>query len=293
MKPAARASVESGAHPPARAPTQPVSDNGSDPGKRTLLETVVVFPEDDRRCLPRPNWCAGFIASCAPDAEPSRQLTGYASCDGGSVTGRPALRDDRPLVELKGMAPEIRWADEHVVSPELVLVSSPEEARRARESLPAAPWLRPRGAAASPTQSEPNGRHLRLVHEISARPSSRRFPSLVSVIPLLAAIAVAGYAAERFVGQSATPSEFIPARAWSWPARPGASGYDVTIYRDRRIVFRARTSKNHVLLQRAFRFQAGRYRWTVQSVPLQQGEPSIVDSTFVLSAGAAGEANVR
>src|SRR5207237_10403906 len=102
------------------------------------------------------------------------------------------------------------WADEHVVSPELVLVSSPEEARRARERLPAEPWLRPRAAAVSPSplvevQSDPNGPHLMLVHNSSARLPSRRFRSLVSFIPILAAVAVAVYAAERFVGQSATP----------------------------------------------------------------------------------------
>src|SRR5437868_3549479 len=63
--------------------------------------------------------------------------------------------------------------------------------------------------------------------------------------------------------------------------------------RPARTVGEVGVSETHVVLQRGFRFPAGRCRSTVQPVPLQQDEPPIVDSTFVLSAAAAGAANER
>jgi hypothetical protein len=220
------------------------------------------------------------------------------------------------------MASEIRWGDEDVISPELVLVSSPEEARRARERLPAEPWSRPRAApAAAPAAAPPQRPHLRVVYERPAAASPRRSrSSLVAKLALGAVLVAAGYVTEHYVlngdgirrvtvsalptapvagAAASAPSSsqppaagaFVPARTWSWGPASGAHAYDVTLYRDGRIVLHARTKTNSLALPHAFRFDAGRYRWTVRPVPLQRGKPPIADSAFSLSAAAAEAAN--
>ena len=187
-----------------------------------------------------------------------------------------------------------------VVSPELVLVSSPEEARRARERLPAQPWLRSHSASASSASfvdvlAVPRPPHLRLVDENSVARPSPRFLSAAPFVALLTAVAMLGYLTERLWpdGPSGSRSPFVPARSWSWAAAPGARAYEVMFYREGRLVLDARTRQNGLRLPVAFRFAAGRYRWTVWSVPLVEGERPIADSTFVLSSDSADVANAR
>ena len=85
--------------------------------------------------------------------------------------------------------------------------------------------------------------------------------------------------------------EFVPARTCDSAPKPGADAYDVTFYDNGRIVPRASTKKNHFVLPRLFRFQAGRYRSTAQLLPFAQGEPPITDSPFSVSAAAEEAAN--
>jgi len=203
-----------------------------------------------------------------------------------------------------------------VVSPELVLVSSPEEARRSRELLPEEPWAR----LVPPTETEtttpvpkPQAR-LHLVTLDEPSPTRRLRPTVLAIL-LGAALAAAGYLAERTwlgsdirqsgalpAGTSATGSAapvlttlraqtgFVPSRAWSW-APAAADAYEVTFYLNGRIVLHTRVNNPHMLLPQSFRFQAGRYRWTVRALPSAPGAPPIADSSFSLSSAAAAAGN--
>jgi hypothetical protein len=88
-----------------------------------------------------------------------------------------------------------------------------------------------------------------------------------------------------------SPAGFVPARTWAWASRAGATAYQVTFYLDGRVVFRAQPKKPRLVLPRSFRFQAGRYRFTVSSLPAVAKAPLIADSTFVLTAATAAAAN--
>jgi hypothetical protein len=65
----------------------------------------------------------------------------------------------------------------------------------------------------------------------------------------------------------------------------------VTFFFDGYVVFRAWPKDARVALPQSFRFRAGRYRWTVQAMPVAPAAKPIVDSTFVLTAAAAAAAN--
>jgi hypothetical protein len=65
----------------------------------------------------------------------------------------------------------------------------------------------------------------------------------------------------------------------------------VTFFLEDRVVFRARPAEPRLVLPSGFRFQAGRYRWTVVSVPAAAAGNPIVDSRFVLTAATAAAAN--
>ena len=144
---------------------------------------------------------------------------------------------------------------------------------------------------------------------------SRRRRQLVVAIPLAAALVAAGYLAEHGlfarnttqhapapVGSAApetpttpsnglSPGEFVPSRTWGWAPQHGADAYEVTFYLNGRVVLHARSKDNRLVLPRRFRFQAGRYRWTVQPVPSVAEAPPIADSSFTLTPAAAAAAN--
>jgi hypothetical protein len=280
--------------------------------------------------------------------------------------------------------------DREVLSPELVLVSSPEDARRAREqfaerpgavpSSPAAPVhaepievigspsTPPVSVASAPAASidrSPPPAYPRIaLEDLPPEPPRRpRRGRIALAVTLLAAIAVGGYvtatrwhgsrttndaavrsapstlaSAKRILGvqplptlgrqktlpkptahppaartQPAKPSTgvadgqkpqpaapfipagasaaFVPARTWAWTQQGSADAYEVTIFLQGRVVLRARPAKPRLVMPSSFRFHAGRYRWTVRSLPATATGKPIVDSTFVLTPATAAAAN--
>jgi len=91
--------------------------------------------------------------------------------------------------------------------------------------------------------------------------------------------------------QHERPAAFVPTRTWAWSPQQGADGYDITFFHEGRVVFHAHPAEPRLVLPSSFRFQAGRYRWTVRSVPVAATAKLIVDSTFVLTPATAAEAN--
>jgi hypothetical protein len=175
--------------------------------------------------------------------------------------------------------------DPHALSPELVLVSSPEETKDARAQLAQSPW------ESSSSTGEPQPAN-------AAAGDGRRFWSrrklLVAGLVALAVIGLGaiGYvAASRDDGGATAKSTFVPSRTWAWAPTQGATAYDVTFVRDGQVVFRTRASEPRVVLPPSFRFEQGSYRWTVRALPVTAGAPPIVDSTFSLTPAGAAEAN--
>jgi len=207
-----------------------------------------------------------------------------------------------------------------VVSPELVLVSSPEEASRARARLPERPWIRPAPQLGTPSTAVIHPPpHLRLVvPDEPAPPRTHRLRAFVLPVLLGGALVAAGYLTEhrwlgrkkpqstvvailpsapagstgRIVPSAPAPAsgEFVPARTWSW-APAAADAYEVTFYRNGQIVLHRRLKDHRLVLPPAFRFRPGTYRWTVEALPSTPGAPLIADSSFSLSPEAAAAAN--
>jgi len=87
------------------------------------------------------------------------------------------------------------------------------------------------------------------------------------------------------------PSGFVPARVWTWAPAKGAQTYEVTFYLDGRVVLRERVKESRLAMPSSFRFEAGRYRWTVRAIPAASPTARIVDSSFVLTPATAAAAN--
>jgi hypothetical protein len=168
--------------------------------------------------------------------------------------------------------------DPRLVSPELVLVSSPEDARNAQAQLP----QRPSSSRPSGHPQEPE----------AAKRLALRVAGLVALI--VVALGVAGYFAVahwRDSGTSSGTNTFVPSRTWAWAPAKGAAAYDVTFVRDGQVVFQARAREPRVVIPRSFRFEPGNYRWTVRALPITSGAPALVDSTFSLTSAGASAAN--
>jgi hypothetical protein len=256
---------------------------------------------------------------------------------------------------VAGVGLEIGWVDQDVVSPELVLVSSPEDARSAREGLPDLPWLMPPSSPATSASTLDGDtlaridrppqppRYLRVIAGEHSQPPPHRLRPLVLAISLATALFAAGYLTEQYLlgrgtnqpvagpstpaGSTAlqnvgtktmreqttpitsngvadhgaprsssssgaiSPGELVPSRTWGWAPQPGADAYEVTFYRNGRVVLHARSKDHRLVLPRRFQFRAGRYRWTVHPVRSGTGEPPIADSSFSLTPAEAAAAN--
>jgi hypothetical protein len=181
--------------------------------------------------------------------------------------------------------------DPQVLSPELVLVSSPEDTQDARAQLPhSPPWRAVRSG-----QPQPRQQASRNAQSSRSKRRNLRIAGLVALA--IVGLGAAGYVAERHWGdngsKTAVPIEstFVPAHTWAWGPANGAKGYEVTFFREGRIVFRARPTEPRVVMPSSFRFEAGNYRWTVRALPVVGGARPIVDSTFFLTSAGAAEAN--
>jgi hypothetical protein len=208
------------------------------------------------------------------------------------------------------------------ISPELVLVSSPEDALRARAMLPPPP-VSTLDLLAARRREQPA-----TVPAVVREPRSRRRPILVAVSLLLAAgVAFAWVqrprplrpyfaqpvAAERPAAAPAAPAvpavqpiaeaekhvasapaptagTFVPSRVWVWSADPTATGYLFELAREGSVVLRLHTTEPRLVLPPSFRFRAGTYRWSVRRIP-SASAPPLTDSHFTLTSDAAALAN--
>jgi hypothetical protein len=202
------------------------------------------------------------------------------------------------------------------ISPELILVAPPEEARLAREQLAGrAPgdWdeflanIRARAAAsepAAPAEALPPRRHrvrLRVIaavviaaaafgivrairdHDEAATEVSRA-PAIAEPTQTHEAVAPKPAPSRRpETTKGRKPSKtFVPARVFSWPSEPAAKRYLVRFFRNGHKVLEKRTVRTRLVLPKSFVFRPGSYRWTV--VPLGvAGKGPLVDSRFVIS----------
>lgn len=203
------------------------------------------------------------------------------------------------------------------ISPELILVAPPEEARLAREQLPEpAPgdWdeflanIRARWAAsepAAPAAAPPRRKHrVRLTviaavviaaaagfgivrairdHDEAATGVSRA-PTIAEQTQTHEAVAPKPAPARR---QETTKGRkrsktFVPARVFSWPSEPAAKRYLVRFFRNGHKVLEKRTVRARLVLPKSFVFRPGSYRWTVLPLGVA-GKGPLVDSKFVIS----------
>jgi hypothetical protein len=197
------------------------------------------------------------------------------------------------------------------LSPELILVSPPEEAALAREQLPHSPAsLRSEALSEPPSEDPAEAAWTEFLADVRSRPvdpvvaarTRRRAPApvgrkgrrrlLVATVAIVAVGAVVGLGwardrAQQEPGARTTPARagFVPTRVWSWAEAPGAGAYVVRFVRDGHEVLKIRTVAPRLVLPPRFNFTPGRYRWTVKAVP-QEGKRGhvIVDSSFTVGA---------
>jgi hypothetical protein len=89
---------------------------------------------------------------------------------------------------------------------------------------------------------------------------------------------------------SASPG-FVPARTFLWPAARQATGYRVAFVHDGAVVFQHVTKVARVELPASFRFEAGRYSWSVWALPQARNARPLAASEFVLTPAGAAAAN--
>jgi hypothetical protein len=191
-------------------------------------------------------------------------------------------------------------AADEPVSPELVLVADPEEARLARERLAdASSWEWEEFLANVRART---GVEQRAAAEDRPRPRKLR-PLIVVVSALVVAAAVAiGVVRVRNGGSDATstssgstqpaaaapastkPTENASGRVWSWSPFPGAKGYLVRLVRNGKTVLEVRTERSRLVVSKRFTFLPGRYRWTVAPLGVQRRR-LLVNSSFVVPSG--------
>jgi len=149
-------------------------------------------------------------------------------------------------------------------------------------------------------QPAPAGGHQKTLPKPAAHPSPTRtlpasYPPSTPTQPARPSTALADVPKPRTAkpkpSQPKGPAAFVPVRTWSWAPQQGASAYQVTFFLEGRVVFRARPAESRFVMPSGFRFRAGRYRWTVRSLPAAATAKPIVDSTFVLTPATAAAAN--
>jgi hypothetical protein len=207
--------------------------------------------------------------------------------------------------------------------PEVVLVSPPLEAERFRAALPEppaqAPVSRKRASArrlarvgalclvallgylaATRWPHPPGPRLLTAVAEAPAAPRqtvTASSPATTSTPPITATTehqaptVVVAPPKPRPARAAVGGSAFVPARSWVWARADRVTAYEVDFYRNGARVFHALVHQPQVVMPKTFRFQPGRYRWTVSAAAPTRSTTRLVDSTFVLSAAAASAAN--
>ena len=204
------------------------------------------------------------------------------------------------------------------VSPELILVAPAEDAQSAREQLPDAPakdWdeflvgIRQRTEVHEAAPEERRGGWSRrtllgvvvacVITAVAASFCIDRLTGHREAVPAAAQNAPQTTASGTLPAPPAKPptratrppstqrkpgsSAFAPARAFSWPARPGtAKRYVVRFFRNGRKVLQIRTVRSRIVVPKRFTFRPGRYHWTVVVAGVQ-GRP-LVDSRFVVPA---------
>jgi hypothetical protein len=226
------------------------------------------------------------------------------------------------------MIPDPGAHDREPISPELVLVSPPEVARRAREELPL-PAAAPPSQPLVPARTRPAKtrigprRRLRIAltvgvlaalgaeiwyvtagrddagpAELSALPTPRTAPPAPAPPPLLKPARKPKPATARPKPKPAkpktttkAPAQFVPARTWAWAPSPGTQSYVFQLALNGRTVLRVPTTYPRFVLPRSFRFRAGSYRWTVRRVPAPPGGRPLYSSFFVINAAVAAAAN--
>jgi len=209
-------------------------------------------------------------------------------------------------------AAELEW-----ISPELVLVSQPELAARARALLPPPPESTlDRLAARLREQPAPPV-------AVPQRRSPRRLLVAATLVLVLAAAAAAYVerprplrpyfaapaTALRHPAAAATPApvlaatpvtiarpaapatgSFVPARVWLWAPDARATAYLFELSADGRVALRLHTTEPRLELPRTFRFHAGTYRWSVHALGAP-GTAPLTDSSFTLTPRSAALAN--
>jgi hypothetical protein len=85
--------------------------------------------------------------------------------------------------------------------------------------------------------------------------------------------------------KGATPTGFVPARVFAWPAVAGADRYQIRFYRGRRLILQERSQRSRFVLPGALHLSPGRYRWVV--LPRVRGSfrRAVVDSRFSIRSG--------
>ena len=178
------------------------------------------------------------------------------------------------------------------ISPELVLVDS-DLAASARPALPDEPWPAP----------------VRI--ELRRRRRRARFPvaGLLAIVVYAAFLGILGvsllptrerptFAPENLTSQEVAPGmatrrgeppRLKPARTLSWAPKEGAAYYQVSLLRNGRRFYQARTRTPWLTFPRNVRFVPGEYRWAVRpAIPgksaVRLAEP-IVDTTFRVDRG--------
>jgi hypothetical protein len=237
--------------------------------------------EPDRRAIRSCGWPAG-----QNESDPGKALR--------SLT----MTSDRPA------------GDPEPISPELVLVSSPETARTVREGLPVSvsPSEQAEGPAAD-RLAVPDLSPKIVIGESRAEPVTRPRVRLVVVVCVLTAIAAAAVwyvlgdrgsdslptthsAAQPALRSAAKGTAgFVPARTWAWVPSKGARGYTFQMALNGHVVLRVRTKQPRLTLPHSFRFHSGTYRWTVERIPVAPDHGPLSESSFVLTDASAIRAN--
>jgi hypothetical protein len=267
-----------------------------DPSVLSPELVLVSSPEDakDARAqLPEPPW------RIAPNARPRLHEETTLDPDGSSskrlklrVVSLVALalvglgaarylsdssRDARPASAGALSTPSVARASRHARTPSVPI--APRQRQQTRTLAPTSPQVRSRAARTTP------GRARRSASSAAARPKR--------VTPTKRKTSAKTQPKTVRRKKTAPPraATFVPARTWAWAPAKGAAAYDVIFFREGRIVFRARPTQPRVVMPHSFRFQAGKYRWTVRALPLSAGAPLIIDSTFSLTSAGATKAN--
>jgi len=202
------------------------------------------------------------------------------------------------------------------LSPELILVAPPEQARLARELLADPPEAEP--PMDDPSEADWNEFLARVRNRQDERVASPNPPAppsvprkrsrrrLVAGVAVFVLAALAGFAWARNRGEQGPGSYtapgtkqtapgklhaaagFVPTRVWSWATVSGTTTYVVRFLRSGQVVLKVRTGGARLALPSGFSFRPGRYRWTVTTVA-RNGKPGrvVVDSSFVVP-GSSG-----